>query len=322
MSEIVYILTNESMPGIVRIGTISQQCIEELCHLHIGIPLPYQCPYAAEVDSAEYVKNRLYEEFASDRINPERAFFKTEPDRVIDLLETFEIADQTEAVQEALDTDISSDEKTTIPPFKRDQEFDDCVSEVESLISLIEEDVTKEREEEPTDERKRRMKSLRSVLVSGLAITSGMSKKDVENVYAQVRKDCREQCAMNDEAIDENIIEPTLKYQYDNCKLFCLLRALINQCRLQIESDDYDSELMTERLRNVFFTLCGDERAIEGASPIKIINELQTPIILSFHSQESSTAEFLYNRLVKACSILSQKNADELKEHLTTITFI
>ena len=76
---------------------------------------------------------------------------------------------------------------------EHDQEFDDCVSEVESLISLIEDDVIKEREKAPTDERKRRMDSLRSILVSGFAIISGMSIVDTETILGQVRQDCVEQ---------------------------------------------------------------------------------------------------------------------------------
>jgi len=80
-------------------------------------------------------------------------------------------------------------ESTASQPVERDEEFDDCVSEVETLISLIQDDVVVERGKEPTDERKRRMDSLRSVLVSGFAIISGMSIVKTEGILTQVRLD-------------------------------------------------------------------------------------------------------------------------------------
>jgi hypothetical protein len=50
MSEIVYILTNEAMEGIVKIGrttTSVEQRIRELDNT--SMPLPFQCFYAGEV---------------------------------------------------------------------------------------------------------------------------------------------------------------------------------------------------------------------------------------------------------------------------------
>ena len=107
MSETVYVWKNEAMPGIVRIGTIatpeeSQQRIEELRNFRKGVPLPYTCLYAAEVADASEVEKHLFEEFACDRINPERAFLTTEPHRVIAALKKFEMTDQSTIIQEEL----------------------------------------------------------------------------------------------------------------------------------------------------------------------------------------------------------------------------
>ena len=47
MSEIVYVLTNESMEGLVKIGRTStgvEQRIRELDNT--SVPLPFQCFYA------------------------------------------------------------------------------------------------------------------------------------------------------------------------------------------------------------------------------------------------------------------------------------
>jgi len=108
MSEIVYVWKNEAIPGLVRIGTIATkhetpQRIEELRNFRKGVPLPYTCLYAAEVADASEVEKRLFEEFACDRINPERAFLTTEPHRVIAALKKFEMADQSTIIQEELE---------------------------------------------------------------------------------------------------------------------------------------------------------------------------------------------------------------------------
>jgi len=107
MSEIVYVWINEAMPGLMRIGTIAtkqetQQRIEELRNFCKGVPLPFTCLYAAEVADASEVEKCLFEEFAGDRINPERAYFTTEPGLVIAALKKFEMTDQSTIIQEEL----------------------------------------------------------------------------------------------------------------------------------------------------------------------------------------------------------------------------
>jgi len=84
--------------------------------------------------------------------------------------------------------------------FERDKEFDTCVSEVEALISLIEGKVVEEREKEPAIERKLRMNALRSILVSGHAVISGMSMADTERIFEIIRHESLEQSASDDES--------------------------------------------------------------------------------------------------------------------------
>ena len=53
MSEIVYILTNEAMPDMVKIGITSTTVEERMKSLQsTGVPLPFTCYYAAEVEDA------------------------------------------------------------------------------------------------------------------------------------------------------------------------------------------------------------------------------------------------------------------------------
>ena len=51
MSEgIVYVLTNPAMPGMVKIGRTGRQVEARLSDLYsTGVPLPFECEYAARV---------------------------------------------------------------------------------------------------------------------------------------------------------------------------------------------------------------------------------------------------------------------------------
>lgn len=50
MPDIVYILQNDSMPGLVKIGRTSSNLEDRIRQLDTtGVPLPFRCFYAAEV---------------------------------------------------------------------------------------------------------------------------------------------------------------------------------------------------------------------------------------------------------------------------------
>jgi hypothetical protein len=118
MSEVIYVLINESMPGLIMIGKITQnepqQYKDELHNSHPGVPLPFTCVYAAEVADASGMEKRLFETFARDRINPQRAFLTTVPYKVISILKKFEITNQNAAIQEEIDKNISARERRAI----------------------------------------------------------------------------------------------------------------------------------------------------------------------------------------------------------------
>jgi hypothetical protein len=48
---IVYILTNPVMPGLVKIGQTTNEISNRLNDLNTtGVPLPFECKFACEVD--------------------------------------------------------------------------------------------------------------------------------------------------------------------------------------------------------------------------------------------------------------------------------
>jgi PAS domain-containing protein len=84
MTEIVYILTNEAMPGYVKIGMTNNSVLERLKQLdRTNIPLPFECYYACEVENARTEETWLHSIFSDRRVRDEREFFKIDPERVV-----------------------------------------------------------------------------------------------------------------------------------------------------------------------------------------------------------------------------------------------
>ena len=83
MAEIVYLLTNPTMPGLVKIG-FANNLEERMRSLSggTGVPLPFECFYACEVENKKEVESALHEAFGDHRINPKREFFRINPSRI------------------------------------------------------------------------------------------------------------------------------------------------------------------------------------------------------------------------------------------------
>jgi len=85
MPNIVYILTNEAMPGLVKIGLTTDSVESRIVQLsnHSGIPLPFECYFAAEVKDCDKLEKTLHQLFSENRINPKREFFEIDPEKVV-----------------------------------------------------------------------------------------------------------------------------------------------------------------------------------------------------------------------------------------------
>ncbi len=92
MSQIVYILTNEAMPGYVKIGFTTTTVEERLKQLdRTSVPLPFECYYAAEVADARKEEQWLHSIFADRRVRDNREFFRLNPELVTLALKKVEI---------------------------------------------------------------------------------------------------------------------------------------------------------------------------------------------------------------------------------------
>ena len=78
---IVYILTNESMPDIIKIGITDNlsRRIKELDNT--STPLPFECYFALEVNDAGAIEKLLHEAFDDKRVRQNREFFNLSPEQ-------------------------------------------------------------------------------------------------------------------------------------------------------------------------------------------------------------------------------------------------
>jgi len=117
---IVYVLTNPAMPGLVKIGQTTNDISNRLNGLNTtGVPLPFECLFACEVDDCNLVEDALHKAFYPNRINPKREFFKIDPEQAIVILRLFAKKDVTPVVTEEINKSVSADEKEASEQYKK-----------------------------------------------------------------------------------------------------------------------------------------------------------------------------------------------------------
>lgn len=142
---IVYVLTNPAMPGIVKIGKTCRELDNRLNELYsTGVPLPFECAYAARVEDESRVERAFHLAFAPNRVNNRREFFSIEPEQAIGLLGLLAVEDVTPAVQ-AIAESVDPDSKVSSDRFKQrkpSMRFSDVGITVGSTLNYIDGDQT------------------------------------------------------------------------------------------------------------------------------------------------------------------------------------
>jgi len=125
-NQIVYALTNSAMPGIVKIGKTTQADISlRMGQLYsTGVPVPFECVYAVQVDDCTKVESALHVAFSPNRINPNREFFKIAPEQAIAVLKLLGPNDATEEVRKELNENVSQAEKDSGNKLKKRPNMD------------------------------------------------------------------------------------------------------------------------------------------------------------------------------------------------------
>ena len=110
MEGTVYVLTNPAIPNMVKIGKTTRNVELRLADLYsTGVPLPFECEYAAKVKDVDKTEKAFHTAFEPSRVNPRREFFNINPEQAIAVLELMAIEDVTPAVQnEAKNIDIEA----------------------------------------------------------------------------------------------------------------------------------------------------------------------------------------------------------------------
>lgn len=94
--SIVYILTNEAMPGYIKIGRTDTSVEQRMRELDkTSTPLPFQCYYAARVEDDQKLERTLHTAFGDHRVRSNREFFRLDPYRAKVIIELLAIQDVT-----------------------------------------------------------------------------------------------------------------------------------------------------------------------------------------------------------------------------------
>lgn len=82
----IYVFTNDAMPGYIKIG-ITKDVKTRLKELDkTGIPVPFRCHYAIQVEDYEAREKLLHAAFADHRVRKNREFFLLAPERAVSAL--------------------------------------------------------------------------------------------------------------------------------------------------------------------------------------------------------------------------------------------
>lgn len=119
---IVYVLTNSTMPGLVKIGMTTRESIDaRMKELYsTGVPVPFDCEYACEVKASDCsrIEKALHTAFKPNRINDNREFFQIKPEQATAILELFDRKDITREVTAEIENDLTVDDKVASEKIK------------------------------------------------------------------------------------------------------------------------------------------------------------------------------------------------------------
>lgn len=119
MAGIVYVLTNEGMPGLLKIGRTDRDNLElRMRELHTtGVPFPFECVKAVEVaddQQAKQLEKALHKAFDPDRVNPKREFFRIREDQVLAILDAWPGEDVTDRIRGEVEAGTEESEREAI----------------------------------------------------------------------------------------------------------------------------------------------------------------------------------------------------------------
>ena len=138
MPNIVYVLTNPAMPGMVKIGMTDRPDVQRRMNdlYTTGVPLPFECVIARQIEHREAaeIEKALHVAFGPYRINTSREFFEIDPEQVEALIQVMPGQDVTPRPNEQ-DAELQPEDREAVSEYKKrqtrlsEQEFMDSLDE-------------------------------------------------------------------------------------------------------------------------------------------------------------------------------------------------
>ena len=143
MPDVIYVLINEAMPGLVKIGRTDQSLQDRLRQFDsTGVPLPFESFSAYEVQDAQVAENALHVAFGDHRVRERREFFRISPDKPTAILKAFGLRNVTPGnahIEDATDLRAIEKARAIKPRF----EFEMAgVKEGATLHSVFDDEIT------------------------------------------------------------------------------------------------------------------------------------------------------------------------------------
>jgi hypothetical protein len=97
-SGFVYILTNPSMPGLVKVGKTTNTPNQRMGELHsTGVPTPFELEFSVSVRDCHEAERSAHRALSYCRISNNREFFRVEPkkaiEKILEVVDEFEVVD-------------------------------------------------------------------------------------------------------------------------------------------------------------------------------------------------------------------------------------
>ena len=87
MSEYIYILSNPSMPNLIKVGKTTKHPSKRMSELHsTGVPTPFELEFSAMVDNCGFSELAAHRALANYRVTGKREFFRISVKKAIELI--------------------------------------------------------------------------------------------------------------------------------------------------------------------------------------------------------------------------------------------
>ena len=120
---IIYVLVNEAMPGLVKVGKIvteGKTVEDRMKELDTtGVPMPFECFAAWEVADVNAAESALHRAFHDHRLRKRREFFRMSPDKPTGILQAFGTNNVTPADDIVLQDEQAQDDKQALDRERR-----------------------------------------------------------------------------------------------------------------------------------------------------------------------------------------------------------